>query len=44
MSKRIITLGKWEGNPIEWIVLKEESFGTLVISKDMLFSYRFNQN
>lgn len=33
MSKPIITLGKWNNKPIEWVVLKKESFGTLVISK-----------
>lgn len=44
MSRRIITLGTWNGNPIEWLVLKEESFGTLVISKELLFNYKFNQN
>lgn len=38
MSKRIITLGTWNGKPIEWIVLKKESFGTLVFSKLALFS------
>lgn len=38
MSKREITLGTWEGKPIKWMVLKEEKFGTLVISKHPLFS------
>ena len=38
MSKRIITLGTWSGKPIEWIVLKEESFGTLVLCKEYVFN------
>ena len=42
MSKRIITLGTWDGKPIEWIVLKEESFGSLVISKLPLFSMKLS--
>ena len=44
MSKRIITLGKWNDKPIEWIVLKEETFGTLVLSKDILFKDKFDDN
>lgn len=44
MSKRIITLGTWDGKPIEWIVLKEESFGTLVFSRLALFSYNLGWN
>lgn len=44
MSKRVITLGTWNGNPIEWIVLKEDGFQTLVVSKWPLFISRFNQN
>ena len=44
MSKRVITLGTWDGNPIEWIVLKEDGFQTLVVSKWPLFSSGFNQN
>ncbi len=44
MSKRIITLGTWDGKPIEWIVLKEESFGTLVFSKLALFSLDLSWN
>ncbi len=36
MSKRIITLGTWDGKPIEWIVMKEESFGTLVLCMDAI--------
>lgn len=42
MSKRTITLGKWDGQPIEWLVLKEDEFKTLVISKDILFFRRFD--
>lgn len=44
MSKRIITLGTWEGKPIEWLVLKEEGFATWVVSKYALFNYCFNPN
>ena len=44
MSKRIIRLGKWEGKPIEWMVLKKESLGTMVISKNALFTCSFNRN
>lgn len=44
MSKRVITLGTWNGNPIEWIVLKEDDFSTLVVSKNILFTRRFDPN
>ena len=44
MSRRTITLGTWEGQPIEWLVLKEESYGTLVISEDRIGTYRFDDN
>ena len=43
MNRQIIKLGTWDGKPIEWIVLKEEDFGTLVISKSILFSKRFDK-
>lgn len=33
MGKKIITFGNWNGQPIEWIVLKEIGYYTLVISK-----------
>lgn len=42
MSKRVITLGSWNGNPIEWIVLKEDDFSALVVSKNVLFTRRFD--
>lgn len=42
MSKRIIEFGTWKGKPIEWLVLKEEGFATLVISKDTIGSNYFN--
>ena len=42
MSRRTITLGTWEGQPIEWLVLKEESFGTLVICKRNIGTHKFN--
>ena len=44
MSKRVITLGSWNGNPIEWIVLKEDDFSALVVSKNVLFTRRFDPN
>lgn len=44
MSKRTITLGKWNGQPIKWVVLKKESFGTLVISKWEIDRSSFNSN
>lgn len=43
MSKRVITLGTWNGNPIKWIVLKEDNTGTLVMAK-LSFSWQFNSN
>lgn len=42
MSKRIITLGTWENEPIEWLVLKEEGFASLVVSKYNLFTISFS--
>ncbi|MDD6826232.1 MAG: DUF6273 domain-containing protein [Oscillospiraceae bacterium] len=44
MSKRIITLGTWDGKPIEWVVIREESFAILVVSKNILMNMCFNQN
>ena len=44
MSKRIITLGTWGGKPIEWIVLKADRFGVLVICKERIGTFRFNDN
>lgn len=44
MSKRVITFGQWDGKPIEWLVLKEDGFKTLVVSKYHLFYYCFNEN
>ena len=44
MSKRIITLGKWENKPIEWIVLKEENNNALVISRLPLFAMDCRNN
>ena len=44
MSKRIITFGTWDGKPIEWIVLKEELFATLVIGRLTLFSLELSWN
>lgn len=44
MSKRIITLGTWDGKPIEWIVLRNDKVGTLVISKNSLFNSYFDND
>lgn len=44
MSKRIVTLGTWDGKPIQWIVLKESKLGSIVISKDCLFKMPFDAN
>lgn len=44
MSKRIITLGTWEGKPIEWVVLSEDEFSTLVISRYEIARRCFNNN
>lgn len=44
MSKRIVTLGTWDGKPIQWIVLKENKLGSVVISKDGLFKMPFDAN
>ena len=43
MSRRSITLGTWDGKPIKWLVLKEEGFASLVVSRDILFNRRFDQ-
>ena len=44
MSIKEFILGKWDGKPIEWSVLKEESFGTLVISKDRIARMVFDNS
>lgn len=45
MSKRVITLGTWDGKPIEWLVLKEEGFATLVFAKNVIQrDVKFNDN
>ena len=44
MSKRIVTLGTWDGTPIQWIVLKENKLGSVVISKDGLFVRQFDSH
>ena len=44
MSIKEFILGKWDGKPIEWSVLKEESFGTLVISKDRIAETVFDSS
>lgn len=40
MSKRIITLGTWDGKPIEWIVLKEEKSCLLLITASKIGNRR----
>lgn len=42
MSKRVIEFGKWNDKPIEWVVLKEEKYGALVISKWSVGARRFD--
>lgn len=44
MSRRSITLGTWDGKPIQWLVLKEEGLATLVISKDTIGECLFDGN
>ena len=44
MSKRQITLGTWNEEPIEWIVLKEQDWRALVVSEDILFEQYFNSD
>lgn len=41
-TQRIVTLGTWDGTPIQWIVLKESKLGSVVISKDCLFQRQFD--
>lgn len=41
---KIIRFGKWDNNPIEWLVLKEDDFGMLVVSKNSLFTAKFNNS
>lgn len=42
VEKQVIKLGKWNDNPIEWVILKEEPYGYLVICKDSIGAYRFD--
>ncbi len=44
MNRPIITLGTWDGKPIEWYVLKEEGSGKLVFSRLALFSLYLSWN
>ena len=44
MSKRIITFGKWNDQPIEWVVLKEDHFQLLVISRWVIEIRRFDSS
>lgn len=44
MSRRIIKLGTWKDKPMEWIVLKVEDFGTLVLSAESIGGYKFDSN
>lgn len=41
MSKRIIKFGTWNDQPIEWVVLKEDKFAKLVISRNSIAQRRF---
>lgn len=42
MSRRSITLGTWDGKPIEWIVLCENDFDMLVISEISIGSKQYS--
>ena len=42
MSKPIITFGNWNGYPIQWIVLKEDDYQTLMVSHYALFNSQYN--
>lgn len=44
MDKRVITLGTWDGKPIEWLVLKRDEFLLLCISKTVIFNHCFNDD
>lgn len=44
MSKKMITFGNWNGSPIEWIVLSEDNFSMLVISRYEIGRYSFDSN
>lgn len=44
MGKHVIKFGKWEGDPIEWDVLKEDNFKMMVISKVAMVRRSFNSN
>ena len=41
MSKPIITFGNWNGYPIQWIVLKEDDFCKLIITKNTLIYMQY---
>lgn len=42
-NKEIVTVGKWNNEPIEWIVLKNDEKGKLLLSVKVLFNKRFNE-
>lgn len=44
MSKRVITFGQWNGEPVKWLVLKEDEFKMLIISKSVYYSGTFGIN
>lgn len=44
MGKRIIKLGTWNSNPIEWVVLEEDDFQLLVISRYAIGRMQFDSS
>ena len=42
MAKKEILLGTWNDEPLRWVVLKEDDFGMLVISKESIGKRQFN--
>ena len=44
MSKGIMILGIWENVPIEWLILDDDGFSKLCISKQAVFRHCYNDN
>lgn len=44
LSKKVIKIGTWEGKAIEWIILKEENGGLLLLSKTILFQSKYDDD
>lgn len=42
-GKEIVTIGRWENKPIEWLVLKNDENGKLLLSLNVLFEKKFNE-